>query len=109
MKIFWKMEHLLFLSKCSIFHNIFKSMIFQRHQKALLWSNGLTQSSWNHNFHCLAVVPVQRLLTVKNSTKILSDGKESMKADFHVPFASERMIVTRAQDYQKFSVFNQFF
>ena len=26
---------------CSIFHNIFKYMIFQRCQKALLWSKGL--------------------------------------------------------------------
>ena len=36
-----EIEHLLFLSKCSIFHNIFNCMIFQRHQKALLWSKGL--------------------------------------------------------------------
>ena len=28
-------------SKCSIFHNIFKYMIFQRCEKALLWSKGL--------------------------------------------------------------------
>ena len=28
-------------SKCSIFHNIFKYMIFQRSQKALLWHKGL--------------------------------------------------------------------
>ena len=28
-------------SKCSIFNNIFKHMIFQRRQKALLWSKGL--------------------------------------------------------------------
>ena len=28
-------------SKCSIFHNIFKYVIFQRRQKALLWSKGL--------------------------------------------------------------------
>ena len=28
-------------SKCSIFHDIFKYMIFQMHQKALLWSKGL--------------------------------------------------------------------
>ena len=27
LKIFWKMEHLLFWSKCSIFHNIFKSTV----------------------------------------------------------------------------------
>ena len=32
------MEHLLQKSKCSIFHNIFKDVIFQRRQKALLWS-----------------------------------------------------------------------
>ena len=35
------MEHLLQKSKCSIFHNIFKYMIFQRRQKALLWGKGL--------------------------------------------------------------------
>ena len=35
------MEHLLQKSKCSIFHNIFKYMIFQRHYKALLWSKVL--------------------------------------------------------------------
>ena len=33
LKIFWKMEHLLQMSKCSIFHNIFKYMIFQRRQR----------------------------------------------------------------------------
>ena len=45
LKILWKMEHLLFWSKCSIFHNIFKYMIFQRHQfKALIWSKGLKES-----------------------------------------------------------------
>ena len=26
LKILWKMEHVLFWSKCSIFHNIFKSI-----------------------------------------------------------------------------------
>ena len=36
------MEHLLLKSKCSIFHNIFKYLIFQRHQKALLWNKELT-------------------------------------------------------------------
>ena len=35
------MAYLLQKSKCSIFHNIFKYMIFQRRQKALLWSKGL--------------------------------------------------------------------
>ena len=35
------MEHLFQKSKCSIFHNIFKYMIFQRLQKALIWSKGL--------------------------------------------------------------------
>ena len=39
MKILWKMEHLLQKSKYSIFHNIFKTMIFQRQHKALLWSS----------------------------------------------------------------------
>ena len=37
-----KMEQMLQKSKCSIFHNIVKYMymIFQRRQKALLWSKG---------------------------------------------------------------------
>ena len=38
------MEHLLFWRKCSIFHNTFK-YLFQRHQKLLLWSEGLTHLS----------------------------------------------------------------
>ena len=41
LKILWKMEHLLQKSKYSIFHNIFKYMIFQRHQKVILWGKGL--------------------------------------------------------------------
>ena len=35
------------MSKCSTFYNIFKYMIFQRHQKALLWSKGLNISLIN--------------------------------------------------------------
>ena len=38
------MEHLLQKSKCSIFHNIFEDIVFQRHQKVLLWSNGLSKA-----------------------------------------------------------------
>ena len=41
-EILWKMKHLLQKSKCSIFHNIFTNMIFQRRQKELLWCKGLT-------------------------------------------------------------------
>ena len=40
------MEHLLQKSKCSIFHSIFKYMIFQRRQKVSLRGKGLT---FNHN------------------------------------------------------------
>ena len=36
------MEHLLQKSKCSIFHNIFNYMIFERCQKELSWSKGLS-------------------------------------------------------------------
>ena len=50
MKIWWKMKHLLQKSKCSLFHNIFKYMIFQRRQKALLWSNGLKHDKWFENW-----------------------------------------------------------
>ena len=35
------MEHLVQKDKCSIFHNIFKYMIFQMRQNALFWSKGL--------------------------------------------------------------------
>ena len=35
------MEHLLQWSKCSIFHYISKYIVFQRRQKALLWSKGV--------------------------------------------------------------------
>ena len=38
LKILRKMEHLLQKIKCSILSNIFKYMIFQRRQNALLWS-----------------------------------------------------------------------
>ena len=41
LKILWKMEHLLLRSKCSIFHNIFKNLTFQRRPKVLVWSKGL--------------------------------------------------------------------
>ena len=36
-------ENLLQKSKCSIFHNIFKYMIFQRCLKELLWSKRLKE------------------------------------------------------------------
>ena len=40
------MEHLLQKSKCSIFHNIFKYMIFQRRQNGLLMSKGLKYNEY---------------------------------------------------------------
>ena len=33
-------------SKCSIFHNNFKNVVFQRRQKALLWSKGLANDTF---------------------------------------------------------------
>ena len=36
MKILWKMEHLLFWSKCSIFHNIFKCIHISKASKAII-------------------------------------------------------------------------
>ena len=56
LKILRKMEHLLQKSKCSIFHYIFKYMIFQRRQKALLWSKGLfiiVYDQWKKSFFLL--------------------------------------------------------
>ena len=38
------MEHLLQRTKHSIFHNIFKYVVFQRRQKELLWSKGLHEA-----------------------------------------------------------------
>ena len=48
----WKMEHLLQKSKCSISH-IFKNMIFQRRQKALLWGKELIIANFNVNDYSL--------------------------------------------------------
>ena len=54
-KILWKMEHLLSWSKCSIFHNIFQYVIFQR---LYYWVKGyhyvwmcMFQSNRNTNVH----------------------------------------------------------
>ena len=47
MKILWKLEHLLFWSKCSIFHNVFKSikkLIFFS-----MWSKNRKMMSWFKN------------------------------------------------------------
>ena len=41
------MEHLLHRSKRSIFNNILKYVVFQRHQKALFWSKGLNDLTEN--------------------------------------------------------------
>ena len=43
------MEHLRPKSKCSIFHDIFKYMIFRRRQKALSWSKGLIKHAADIN------------------------------------------------------------
>ena len=72
------MEHWLQKSKCSIFHNIFKYMIFQRSQKALLWSKGLTVKAPAKN------APIYRLL--KSSVAyILSKEADSVESDQTAP------------------------
>ena len=38
------------MEQCSIFHIIFKYMIFQRHQNVLLWSKDLTLCTRSINF-----------------------------------------------------------
>ena len=62
------MEHLLQKSKRSIFHNIFKYMIFQRRQKALLWSKGLTTAESGELVHpmdmCISQFRILGLLLV---------------------------------------------
>ena len=40
------------------FHNIFKDMIFQRRQKALLWSKGLMRIALSLNFNIDASLDV---------------------------------------------------
>ena len=47
------MEHLLQKSECSIFHNIFKYVIFQRRQKAIMWSKGLILLHCMCNIHVI--------------------------------------------------------
>ena len=42
------MVHLLQRSKRSIFHDIFKNVVFQRRQKALLWSKGLNYKKFDY-------------------------------------------------------------
>ena len=51
----WKIEHLLQKSKCSIFHTIFKNMVFQRRQKALLGGIGLKRITVDVNFATVSV------------------------------------------------------
>ena len=55
------MEHLLFWSKCSIFHNTFKYMIFQKRQKALLWSKGFKQVRYLNVFFRITKSRMERL------------------------------------------------
>ena len=50
------MEHLLQKSKCSIFHIIFKYIIFQRRHKAFLWSNGLKELLFTHSSDCWVIL-----------------------------------------------------
>ena len=62
------MEHLLQESKCSIFHNIIKYMIFQRHQKALMWSKGLSRIEYSRLKDLDAVVVAVLVRKLKNKT-----------------------------------------
>ena len=56
LKLLRKIEHMLHRSKCSISHNIFKYMIFQRRQKELLWSKWLRNSLLHSHGHCHDVI-----------------------------------------------------
>ena len=67
------MEHLLRKSKCSIFHNIFKYMIFERRQKALLWSKGLK----THTFIWVAFIKIYRSKFFKNIFSLIVSGKDA--------------------------------
>ena len=49
-------ENLLQKRKCSIFHKIFKYMIFQMRQKALLWSKGLTSCTLVCDVFCVILL-----------------------------------------------------
>ena len=65
-----KMEHLLQKSKCSIYHNIFKYMIFQRRQKVLLWSKGLIAPN-SYVFADLLVISFLDMFTLFSSNNFL--------------------------------------
>ena len=51
-----EMEHLLLRSKCSIFHNIFKNLAFQRRPKALEWNKGLNKLRKSNKKHFIALL-----------------------------------------------------
>ena len=48
--------------KCSIFHSIFKYMIFQRRQKALVWVEGLSHINLPTFISMTGPIPILALL-----------------------------------------------
>ena len=75
------MEHLLQKSKCSIFHNIFKYMIFQRCQKALLWSKGLSGFSiFLTNYLCFKMTVFGCTTSMTTDHVILTRSIQSQSA-----------------------------
>ena len=62
------MDHLLLSSTYAIFHNIFKNLVFQRCQKALLWSKGLVNVvpyKLQEEMQLLTQVKISEFLRVK--------------------------------------------
>ena len=68
LKILRKMERLLFWSKCSIFHNI-KHIIFQRGQKALIWSKGLKMNDILNYWPTSCLELAQNLISLDKDQK----------------------------------------
>jgi len=86
----WKMKHLLIMSKCSIFHNVFNSFQLRRLQSVFLWSKSLTcpniQLDWLVPCYNRSLVRVQlsRYACVQNTFfDILSSFLHQTLSSYH--------------------------
>ena len=86
------MEHFLQKSKCSIFHNIFKYMIFQNRQKVLLWNKRLIIKNQNLlwlNFR--RYLPCISVIRSTNSRNTLTAVRERFLTTA-LPYRSNNMV-----------------
>ena len=88
------MEQLLLRSKCSIFHNIFKNLTFQRCPKTHVWSKGLKipgpiaqpVSCWTADSGIAGLISAGSHTFVEIDHEIISTV---------LPFADSRRVVVR--------------